>query len=581
MFEYVCENCGKHFQHKKRNRKYCSRECFQSDPNRGQKISQAKKGKSWEEMYGPEQAQKRKLEWKKKFSGSNNPFYGKKHSEDSKLLISESKKGYGIGRQISQEARDKIRQKATGRKHTEGTKRKISEAKKGVPIKRTKIQKHYKTSQLEAEFQKRYPDAVPKYTAYGYEWDFYWQGWLVEIDGIYWHGLDRNGDYSITQKNSITNDKNKNRAALENNAKLMRFKGTRGAKLEHQPYFVIENRRIKNMRNDELFVIDGQELSKDYISSLTIQERENLVETITQTILSSTFPYYENEEEVKRHYSLLLNNDMKLKGGCLYNNDSVATNICRYFCKSFYAAREQGGVSMLDVWSNPGLIRRLVRNRLGVGWHNAEPFSINLNMMVQGMRSMRLASMISMFKPRIAKWVYKNYCKTGDKVYDFSAGFGGRMLGASAAGVKYIGVDPLTTPELESMKNYFGFDAELISGCSEEVEFEKNIFDLAFSSPPYYNQEIYSFDESQAYNKGYDYFINMYWVGTLENIKKSLKNGSYFILNLHERYTDMLKETNKRFKLIDKIGLRTTKSHLNKQHTNTKMNEYLWIYKGS
>src|SRR5690606_29914987 len=123
-----------------------------------------------------------------------------------------------------------------------------------------------------------------------------------------------------------------------------------------------------------------------------------------------------------------------------------------------------------------------------------------------------IVGQITSFKPEVAKYVYLKYSEPGALCNDCSAGFGSRLLGCVTTGRKYIGVDPLTIPELEEMKKDLGLqNCELIQGCSERIDFGENVFDLAFSSPPYYDMEIYSSDKTQAYNNGADYFYNTYW----------------------------------------------------------------------
>ncbi len=70
---------------------------------------------------------------KEKNKGENNPFYGKKHSEETKKIISEINKthtgenNHFYGKNHTEESKEKIRQKAIGRKRSDEAKKKTSE----------------------------------------------------------------------------------------------------------------------------------------------------------------------------------------------------------------------------------------------------------------------------------------------------------------------------------------------------------------------------------------------------------------------------------------------------------------------
>ena len=77
------------------------------------------------------------------FIGEGNPFYGKKHSEETKQKISNSKKGTKshlpmLGKKHSEETKQKISKACTGNKMPDSMKKKLSDQRKGVP--RPKVQ---------------------------------------------------------------------------------------------------------------------------------------------------------------------------------------------------------------------------------------------------------------------------------------------------------------------------------------------------------------------------------------------------------------------------------------------------------
>jgi tRNA1(Val) A37 N6-methylase TrmN6 len=116
------------------------------------------------------------------------------------------------------------------------------------------------------------------------------------------------------------------------------------------------------------------------------------------------------------------------------------------------------------------------------------------------------------------------------------------------------------------MKSFFKLrGAFLIDGISENTSLGENSMDLIWSSPPYFNQEVYSNDENQAYNKTEDYFYNTYWRETLERCKKMLKPNKWFGLNVTRQYIKMFDIAKEYFKFDHEISLRLVRSHLNKK----------------
>jgi hypothetical protein len=313
------------------------------------------------------------------------------------------------------------------------------------------------------------------------------------------------------------------------------------------------------------------------------------VEPIFQLFRNNGFPYPDDCSSFQKDYQKLIELDVDITQTELFNNSSRCTEICRYFCRSFYGASEVKSKTMLEVFNNDALLKRLIFNRLGGDWllpdkkGNGvnESFNFTTKQIIQGMRSMRLVAATSMFKPDIAKYLCLKYSEVGDIVGDYSCGFGGRLLGAMSCGRKYIGTDPLTVPELEKMADFFGFkDYQLIQSGSEDYRGEENSVDLYYSSPPYFSQEVYSQDTNQAYNKGDDYFYNVYWKQTLENVKYMLKPNKWFGLNV-KNYPKMLEMTQEVFgEVVERVGLKTIRSHLNKS-AGIEKTEYIYMFRNN
>lgn len=125
-----------------------------------------------------------------------------------------------------------------------------------------------------------------------------------------------------------------------------------------------------------------------------------------------------------------------------------------------------------------------------------------------------------------------------------NCGFGGRMLGAlsSKNKYKYVGTDPCT--ETMYHLHQLGEYIEMVTGredsyelhcCgSEDFRGKPNSIDFAFSSPPYFNLEVYSDEPTQCYNKfpKLEEWLEGYVRQTIKNIYNMLKPGCFYAVNI-------------------------------------------------
>jgi hypothetical protein len=159
---------------------------------------------------------------------------------------------------------------------------------------------------------------------------------------------------------------------------------------------------------------------------------------------------------------------------------------------------------------------------------------------------------VSNFRPSVAKWVYNEYAKDG-VIWDMSCGWGGRLVGFLASEAKkYIGTEP-------SSKTYDGLLKlnEDMNDGSKEVQInmlgsevfrpQKNSLDLCFTSPPYFDTEKYSDEETQSYKKypTKDSWINEFLRLTMGNCHYGLKDEKYMLINIANtpKYKDIEEKT--------------------------------------
>lgn len=205
------------------------------------------------------------------------------------------------------------------------------------------------------------------------------------------------------------------------------------------------------------------------------------------------------------------------------------------------------------------------------------------------------------FRPSAAKAIY-DYFKS-ETVLDFSMGWGDRIAGAFASNYvkKYVGIDPNlnlfdgyykqinTYESIKKTNKEFSF----IVGCAEDENIKHNeLFDLIFTSPPYYDKEKYDMSQNQSYvkYKSFDSWLNNFLYKTINIRTQSLKSGGFLVINISDIYTrkklynicdnmnDYIKNT-KEFEYVGAIGLRMPKRPMSISfETNGVYCEPIWIW---
>lgn len=324
--------------------------------------------------------------------------------------------------------------------------------------------------------------------------------------------------------------------------------------------------------------LNGQELTKQYIKTLSEKQRVELSKQVFDFFRSNRWKYPDDLFKVNSEFSKLCNYESKTNSKVINGNHALGTYICKFFCHSFYRSKNKYKKSTIEVFEDDFLLMKVIRNRLGLDWKKSpEFFDISYKNLIKGMRVCGVSAQISMFKPSVAKYMAEKFSKENELVFDYAGGFGGRLLGTVAANRKYLGTDPLTHKELTKMIDFLRLqNATILDKPSENLKLEANIADLAWSSPPYFDQEIYSEDIKQCYTKDSDYFYNIYWQKTLEITKNALKPNKVFGVNVKNQ-PKMVEMAQGVFGSIqDRIELQYPSSHFHKKDENKK--EYIYIF---
>ncbi len=186
----------------------------------------------------------------------------------------------------------------------------------------------------------------------------------------------------------------------------------------------------------------------------------------------------------------------------------------------------------MEVYSSDELFMKAITKRLKRGTYVTD------SGIRKELKTTTGAQSVSNFRPSASRTIYDKYGGNG-VTYDPSAGFGGRLLGAISSPTikKYIACEPSvkTFKGLEKMATSLntGKEINLYNTGSENFELKEKV-DLVFTSPPYFNTEIYSDEETQSCNKFPEYrdWLDGYLYSTLKLIPPNIKKGGYLIINI-------------------------------------------------
>lgn len=148
---------------------------------------------------------------------------------------------------------------------------------------------------------------------------------------------------------------------------------------------------------------------------------------------------------------------------------------------------------------------------------------------------------VNEFQPYLARDIYKRYVKDGDKILNPCAGWGGRLIGLASCmfnNIEYVETDPATKTfeGLQKLKAFLrlGDNYKQYNLPFEELEVEADYFDFVFTSPPYFDTEHYSDEDTQSFkrNDSYSAWRDNFLYVMIDKIMYCMKHGATCMLNV-------------------------------------------------
>lgn len=291
----------------------------------------------------------------------------------------------------------------------------------------------------------------------------------------------------------------------------------------------------------------------EYKKENTSNERKGEIEEEVFRLIRGVNKFPENDVDLEMEVQQL-RGLARLDLGKFYNNGVIKpNNLGQTLCYKYYP--NIWDIIRIRVGTRPISMREAFFSDIDL--KRAIRLNLTYDAGVEGLRSWFRLFDIGYgmnFRPSSAKIIYETNLSEGAKVLDYSAGYGGRLLGAwsSEKVVEYVGIEPNT----ETYENALGFEkflngkhgnqlrVRMLKSGSEDVTVERfpeyrEYFDMAFSSPPYFNLEKYSDEGTQAYAKFPEYkaWVKGYLRPTVHNCIDMLKRDGIFAMNIYEDET--------------------------------------------
>jgi hypothetical protein len=288
--------------------------------------------------------------------------------------------------------------------------------------------------------------------------------------------------------------------------------------------------------DDQVLTVRGRDWQ-----SFGLRKRRRLVENAYRYWRYKGFPHYVlSQIEIGQEFRNLSDQPIGSVRRIGISGSSTGLRLANYFQPHMWSVRVSRYLSPTDVFQDDRLLRAALERSWRI-W--PDRFGANPATLRRILRTFPGAASVSNFRPTVARAVIHHFSKSSDTVVDFSAGYGGRLLGALSIGRRYIGIEPCSAQVaglesmIESLRNH-GVEsfAEVIPGCAEDVMklLPKNIANLVFSSPPYFNWEKYSDEASQSFIRyaSYDAWIEGFLNPVIRQSFRLLKGKGKFVVNI-------------------------------------------------
>ena len=320
---------------------------------------------------------------------------------------------------------------------------------------------------------------------------------------------------------------------------------------------------------------------KNTLRNLLDEEFESLLPTLCKELENVSFYNEYSDGDLMKDWMNL--KEWNANVNEIASTQRIGMKLCEHFFPNFYDIQNKKGDSFKSLWKSDKLEKVLRWNRKS----HSTPYLSELR---RGIYFNYGLAKSTMYRPQMSKMVVTNL--GAKRVLDPCAGWGGRMLGTIAAGAEYVAFEPNTeTYEgLLNLSKFLGIQdkVRIIKDSALEMDkYDIGEFDLILTSPPYFDLEVYSHEDTQSI-KGcdtYSIWVNNFLKPLIELSISHMKVDGWSCWNVHNvgkmKMIDDVKEIHNGFNNQKVFSVISSKRQTNKIKSNNKNSDVTICYSNS
>jgi hypothetical protein len=209
---------------------------------------------------------------------------------------------------------------------------------------------------------------------------------------------------------------------------------------------------------------------------------------------SKTQAYFEKPIESKKEYNDLIKMNVSPQN-ISAQKTTKSNKLIRKYMPHIHEVEDYCGNNMITMWTEANLVK---------AFQSLDKPNATVNSNLSEIKRAIKFNPITIYSPIMSKSIIQELnCQT---VFDPCIGWGGRMIGTTCLGKSYhyTGCEPCTKTYdgLIKMRDDLGIhpQVELYNQPAEKMleTLSTKQFDMCLTSPPYYNLEVYSHEDTQS-----------------------------------------------------------------------------------